>query len=167
MFRFVSLGCDCQVAAQINKQQPSGVTHFFDWLGCTIPGLMTLIEKDFEGFLDEKNLHPFFINNALRTVIDFKYSVDVTHDLHSLQPQEVSRVRANYAMRARWFRELFDEDSPPTYFVRRWDGRDPDDSDAGPLALLSMLRERRSDVRLLYLHGEAFALPTVRVPRFA
>lgn len=160
MFRFVSLGCDCQPAAQINRQQPSPIAHFFDWLGSTLQGLMKLIENDFDGFLDEKNLHPFFVDNAMKTVVDYKYKIDITHDLHNLRAEELKRVRAIYTMRARWFRELFEEDSPPTYFVRRWDGRDPDDGDAGPLALLSMLQERRSDVRLLYLHADRARAPS-------
>ncbi|MGI4795871.1 MAG: DUF1796 family putative cysteine peptidase, partial [Janthinobacterium lividum] len=162
MFRFISLGCDSQSAIHIQKRQPSTVTHFFDQLGSTLHGVMKLIEDDFQGFLDEQNLLPLFAENALQAVIDCKYKIDVLSSVHNLDDMNFARVRSVYRQRAQWFRDLFSDESPPTYFVRRWDGRDPDDSDDDPLALLAMLQKRRDDVRLLYLHAD----PT-RPPRAA
>lgn len=154
MFRFVSLGCDCQAALQIGKYQGVGVPHFFDWVGSTLDGVARLIDTDFSGFLNEANLYWLYSDCRLKTVIDTSFEIDVSHDFKRQDRQELQRVRDLYRIRARWFQEPFDEDSPPTYFVRRWDPRDHDDGDDAALALLALLRSRRRDVRLLYLHED-------------
>lgn len=154
MFRFVSLGCDRQSAFQIDRHQGVGVSHFFDRVGSTLDGAARLIDADFVGFLEDAGLYWLYADSGLRTVIDTSFEIDVTHEFRRQDRMELQRVRALYRIRARWFRELFDEDSPPTCFVRRWDARDRGDADDAPLALLALLRSRRRDVRLLYLHED-------------
>lgn len=157
MYRFISLGCDCQPAWQIKRYQTARVTHFFDDIGSRLSGVKKLLEADFSDLLQESNLHPLYIESRLVTVIDTHYGLDFTHSFTSFSQKDLARVRAEYTLKARWFRELFDEESPPTYFIRRWDPRDGEGGDDEALELLSMLRSRRKDVRLLYLHGDKTA----------
>ena len=154
MFRFVSLGCDCQPAHQINLIQDARAAHFFDWLGSPLAGVSRLLESDFDGVLLEKNLHPYVRENIVYAVVDTQFGIDFSHDFSRLHKEDITRVQDIYRLRARWFGELFDEENPPTYFVRRSDLRDIDNSDDAALALLAQLQERRKDVRLLYLHDD-------------
>lgn len=154
MFRFVSLGCDCQPVFQINKLQGQGATHFFDCIGSTLDGLIGLLDDDFRGLMTADSLVPYYIDNRLYAVLDKHRGLDFTHDFARLDQQSIMRAAKIYALRTRWFLELFDEDSPPTYFVRRADLRDPDHGDDRALALLDRLKSRRKDVRLLYLHED-------------
>ena len=154
MFRFVSLGCDCQPAHQINLIQNASAAHFFDWLGSPIVGVSSLIGADFDGVLQAKNLHPYVRENIVYAVIDTKFGLDFSHDFSRLDQENIKRVQDIYGLRARWFADLFDEENPPTYFVRRSDIRDIDNSDDAAIRLLAQLQERRRDVRMLYLHDD-------------
>ena len=47
MFRFLSLGGDCQPSYQINRMRGSPIsTQFFDAVGCPIQGTIDLIAND-------------------------------------------------------------------------------------------------------------------------
>ena len=155
MFRYVSLGCDCQVNHQIGLVQERGPTHFFDWIASPLDGLIHLLEQDFVDILDFRNLVPFYVENRMFGVIDTKYRVDFHHDFARLDHENRLRVLGTYTRRAQRFRQLFDAGSPPTYFIRRADLRDRDQSDQAALRLLDLLKSRRKDVRLLYLHEDA------------
>lgn len=155
MYRFVSLGCDCQAAWQLRRYQASRVVHVFDDIGSRLVGVKRLLETDFAHLL--RDLHPVFIEGRLVTVIDTRYRLDFTHAFHGFAEKDIARVRTEYTLKARWFRELFDEDSPPTYFIRRWDPRDGESRDDEAVELLDMLQSRRRDCRLLYLHGDKTA----------
>lgn len=154
MFRFVSLGADCQPALHINRHQQQDVPHFFDWIGAPMEGVHRLIETEFEGVLQPGNLHPYCRENIIYAVVDTVFRLDFSHDFTSLDPRSIKTVQDQYRLRARWFMELFDEDSPPTYFVRRSDLRDQDSGDDAALRLLALLQSRRKDVRLLHLHDD-------------
>lgn len=159
-FRFVSLGADCQPAYQINRQRDSQqpqlpqIPMFFDWLGSTTAGVSRLIEADFDGLLDDDNLVASFHANNLHSVVDARFRLEFAHDFTRFDRDNVERARLKFRLRARWFLELFEPDSPPTYFVRRAAERELDNGDAPALALLRLLQSRRRDCRLLYLHDD-------------
>ena len=154
MFRYVSLGCDCQVNYQISLVQERGPTHFFDWIANPLDGLIRIIERDFSNILDPRNLFPFYVENRMFGVIDTEYRMDFHHDFARFDDENRKSVLEIYTRRAERFRQLFAADSPPTYFVRRADQRDNDQSDRAALRLLDLLKSYRKDVRLLYLHEE-------------
>ena len=162
-FRFISLGTDCQPALQISIHRPNNVMHLFDWLAVPIRRLIALIENDFEGFLEPDNLHPFFIENKLTAVFDTRYRIDFNHDFATFDAADISRVRRLYGLKIRWFRELLDEpDEPPSYFIRRWDVRDGPEDETVAVELFDLLRRRRRDIRLLYLHNDPSRPPVKR-----
>ena len=162
-FRFISLGTDCQPALQISIHRPNNVMHLFDWLAVPIRQLIKLIENDFEGFLQPDNLHPFFIENKLTAVFDTRYRIDFNHDFATFDASDISRVRSLYGLKIRWFRELLDEpDEPPSYFIRRWDVRDGPEDETVAVELFHLLKRRRRDIRLLYLHNDPLRLPVKR-----
>lgn len=154
MFRYVSLGCDCQVNYQISMVQDRGPTNFFDWIAVSLEGLTRLIEEDFAGILRADRLSPFYVENRLLGVIDTHFQADFHHDFLRMDEENRLRVLATYTRRAARFRQLFHPDSPPTYFVRRADQRDSDHGDAKAIQLLDLLQCYRKDVRLLYLHED-------------
>ena len=154
MFRYVSLGCDCQVNYQISLVQERGPTHFFDWIANSLDGLMHLIERDFANILDARKLVPFYLENRMLGVIDTEYQMGFHHDFVRLDDENRQVVFETYTRRAQRFRQLFDANSPPTYFIRRADLRDKDHSDQAALRLLDLLKSYRKDVRLLYLHED-------------
>ena len=154
MFRYVSLGCDCQVNYQISLVQERGPTHFFDWIANPLDGLICIIEQDFANILDARNLIPFYVENRMFGVIDTKYRMDFHHDFARFDNESRQLVLETYTRRAQRFRQLFDANSPPTYFIRRADLRDKDQSDQAALQLLDLLKSYRKDVRLLYLHED-------------
>jgi hypothetical protein len=154
-FRFLSLGSDCQVAHHISHIKPNTIPHFFDWLATPIQSLIRLIENDFEGFAEPENLHPFFLGNRIMTVVETRYRVDLTHDFGDFTPASVERVRQGYRLKIRWLREMLDDpDEMPTYFIRRWDTRDGPENEADARRLFGLLRQRRRDIRFLYLHRD-------------
>ncbi len=154
MFRYVSLGCDCQVNHQIGLVQERGPSHFFDWIANPLDGLVYLLEQDFANILDPRNLVPFYVENRMLGVIDTKYRMDFHHDFVRFDHENRQRVLEIYTRRAQRFRQLFDADGPPTYFIRRADLRDGDQSDQAALRLLDLLKSYRKDVRLLFLHED-------------
>lgn len=159
-FRFISLGGDCQPAAQIRRNRPNGTTHFFDWLSIPIRHTIRLIENDLDGGFEPENLHPLYLENRLLTVVDTRYHLDITHDFPVFDDETVAQVRARYAIRARWFRELLDDpDELPSYFVRRWDKRDGPENEADARVLYHLLKQRRRDIRFLYLHADPTRRP--------
>lgn len=154
MFQFVSIGGDCQPAAQIRKHRLSTASHFFDWIGIPIRQTIELIENDFEGFLARENMHPIFAGDGFYGIVDTRYRTDVRHEMSGFTPADIRTIQAMYALRSRWFMEMLEPDEPPVYFVRIWGLRDGDENEADARMLYAALRSRRPDVRLLYLHND-------------
>lgn len=154
MFQFVSIGGDCQPAAQIRKHRVSTASHFFDWIGIPIQQTIELIENDFEGFLERQNMHPIFAGDGFYGIVDTRYRTDVRHEMEAFKPADIKRIQAMYALRSRWFREMLEPEEPPVYFVRLWGLRDGDENEDDARKLYAALRSRRRDVRLLYLHND-------------
>lgn len=156
-FRFVSLGSDCQPAAQINNIQPPGqskLSYPFDWITTQIQHIGRLIENDFEGFLDPANLFPNYFEEQFKGMVDTVYRVGLNHDFVDFNEAEIQRVRDVYMLRVRWFLNLFDTRRPPPYFIRRWHPRDGIEDERLVLELFEVLRRKRRDIRLLYLHAD-------------
>ncbi|NPD67529.1 hypothetical protein HN018_18850 [Lichenicola cladoniae] len=154
MARFVSVGGDCQAGLRVSAMNPGGVHHFFDWLAISIQSTIRLIESDFRDFLTWENLHPIYNGEILAGVIDTQLRVEFAHDFSGFTREECDSARARYELRARWFRELFEEDEPAPYFVRRWHPRDGADDEASAIRLFKLLRAKRRDISFLYLHKD-------------
>lgn len=154
MFKFVSIGGDCQPAAQIRKRSASNTSHFFDWLGIPIRHTVALIENGFEGFLDRENMHPIFAGDGFMGIVDTRYRADIRHEMSGFTPADIATIQAIYALRSRWFMEMLEPDELPVYFVRIWGLRDGEENEADARMLYAALRSRRRDVRLLYLHND-------------
>ena len=156
MFRFLSLGGDCQPTVQINRTNGTfPALQFFDVVGCPIRGTIDLIANDFRDLLLTENLLPVYQEETLNRVIDLRYNLHLLHDFAHFTPEEIAAAQANYALRARWFMELYDEDETPVYYVRRWhplEGAPEDESQA--MELFEVLRSKRRDIRFLYLHRD-------------
>lgn len=154
MFRFISLGSDCQTASQIAGLAYTPTHNFFDLLALPIRQTIELIENDFEGLLLPENLHPVYVEDQLRGVVDMRYRAEFAHDFTIFSRDEIATVRERYRLRARWFRELFDADEPPVYFVRRWHARDGVEDETLAVRLFELLQSKRRDSRMLYLHRD-------------
>lgn len=154
MFQFVSIGGDCQPAAQIRKHRVSTASHFFDWIGIPIRQTIELIENGFEGFLERENMHPIFAGDGFYGIVDTRYRTDIRHEMSEFKPADIRTIQAMYTLRSRWFTEMLEPDEPPVYFVRLWGLRDGDENEADARKLYETLRARRHDVRLLYLHND-------------
>ncbi|WP_419728536.1 DUF1796 family putative cysteine peptidase [Lichenicola sp.] len=154
MFQFVSLGGDCQPAAQIRKRRPSSVAHFFDWIGIPIRQTIELIRNDFEGFFDRENLHPHYAGDGFYGIVEMRYRADVQHGVPSFDIATTEAIRELFVMRARWLREMLEEDNDPVYFIRSWTVRDGPENEADAIELFELLRSKRRDIRLLYLHND-------------
>lgn len=161
MFRFISLGGDCQTAAQIAGSKRSTMYHFFDLISIPIDQAIRLIENDFQDMLIPENLHPCYNDEMLGRVIDTEYRMDIGHDFRDFSPADIEAVRKRFALRARWFRDLFRPDRTAPYFVRRWHPRDGEDDERLPMRLFELLRAKRRDIRMLYLHKDPERPPLV------
>ena len=153
-FRFVSLGSDCQTAAQINGLRNLPARHFFETVGCPIAKTFELLECDFRDLLLPENLLPVYHDEVLNRVIDLRYHLHFVHDFQELSPSEIKAVRDRYELRARWFRELLEPDEEPVYFVRRWHPMDGPEDESLAARLYEFLRSSRRDIRFLYLHND-------------
>jgi len=120
-----------------------------------------LLDHDFAGLLHESNLHPWYYNETLYGVVETRYDIDFDHDFDRFDSVALQHVRSDYAIRVRWFLELFDAEEDPVYFVRRYHPRDGEEDERKSLRLFDKLRERRPDLRFLYLHADRS-----RAPRF-
>lgn len=155
-FRFISLGGDCQPAVQINSLNPTRTRSFFDVVSIPIAQTIALIENDFQDLMLTENLRPVYVEDTLERVVDTRWDLHFVHDFPSLEPEAVEAVRAQYLVRARWFMDLFDDEEAPPYFVRRWFNGDGPEDEREAIRLFELLRSRRRDVRLLYLHNDPF-----------
>lgn len=155
MFQFVSVGGDCQTAAQIRKRRPASVAHFFDWIGIPIRQTIELISNDFAGFFDRENLHPHYAGNGFYGIVEMRYRADVQHGVPSFDIEITEMIRLMFSLRARWLREMLEEDERPVYFIRCWTVRDGAENEADAIELFELLRSKRRDIRLLYLHNDA------------
>lgn len=154
MFRFVSLGSDRQTAAQIAGLKYTPNIDFFDVLTVPIRLVIELVENEFRGLLQPENLLPVYVDDGLVGVLDVHYRIEFIYDFTTFSPQETDVVRARYEAKAIRFLELFQPDATPPYFVRRWHPRDGVEDETEPMRFFEMLRERRRDVRMLYLHRD-------------
>lgn len=155
MPRFISVGGDRQTAAQIYDLKYTPNTYFFDQLSIPISGAVELVDNDFSELLLPKNLHPVYVDDGLVGVLDMRYRIEFAHDFEQFTAPEIAAVQARYAMHVDRFRALFDDDEPAPYFVRRWTPGDGPEDESVAMQLFELLRQRRQDIRMLYLHGDA------------
>lgn len=154
MLRFVSLGADCQTAAQLSVFAGTQPPQFFDKIAVPIRSVIQLIENNFADLMLSENLHPIYSGETLACVVDTLHRIDFGHDFNAFDTDEIMAVRKRYQLCVRWFAELLQPDARPVYFVRRWHPRDGSDDELNALRLYEVLRAKRADVRLLYLHKD-------------
>lgn len=152
--RFVSLGADCQTAAQLHFFAGHQPAQFFDKIAVPIRSVIQLIETGFSDLMLEENLHPIYNGESLACVVDTLHRIDFGHDFTRFDADEIVAVRKRYQLCARWLAEMLRPESRPVYFVRRWHPRDGLNDEADASRLYEVLREKRPDVRLLYLHKD-------------
>lgn len=154
MPRFISLGGDRQTAAQIYDLKYKPTTYFFDRLSIPICGTVDLIGNDFDQLLLPQNLHPVYADDGLVGVLDMRYRIEFVHEFERFTPDEIAAVQARYALHVQRFRALLEADEPAPYFVRRWSPVDGPEDESLAVQLFELLRKRRSDIRMLYLHQD-------------
>lgn len=153
-FRFVSLGGDCQTAMQIKLMTSKHVTGFFDSIGSPISTVISLIETGFVDPLPMARLEPVHVGGRLERVIDRGTGLQFVHDFPDFEPGTIAAIQARYRLQARWLMQSFDADEPPSYFIRRWSEFDGPEDERQAMRLFDVLRARRPDIRLLYLHQD-------------
>lgn len=74
---YVSLGGYCEVAHQIRRRWGTKKAHFFDWLVTPFPGLMKILESDFDGVFLRENLR---LDPRTHSVVDAANGLAFHHE---------------------------------------------------------------------------------------
>ena len=136
---------------QINKQDYG--THFFDSCITPIGGLITILQNNFKGALEQDKLKTKKLDNGSMTVVDLFTGIEYPHEFDlkdgsnktELIKNHYSEFRKKYDYLANKMRNLFNSDKT-ILFVR-----------CGPVddnnlnILVNCLNEITDDYRLLYL----------------
>lgn len=79
--KIISLGCDCEVATQLNKYHLRHEAYPFDWIRTFVFNRLTqLIKNDFSHFL-----HAPLLVKTQHTVVNKQYFIAFVHDFPTLQ----------------------------------------------------------------------------------
>lgn len=78
----ISLGYNCQTATNMQKNNLRTFAFPFDWMGCSFEGLCSLLENDFQDFLNPAYLYK---KDGSNIVINRKYNLGFWHDFPTYQ----------------------------------------------------------------------------------
>ncbi len=112
---FISLGCFCGVAMELERLGLRDASYPFDWLISEYSGVCALIKNNFEDFLNYDFLSQF--KNNRNRYYNEKYKISFFHDFSqyiSLEEQ-LDSVKSKYYRRILRF---YNAVSEPTLFIR-------------------------------------------------
>ncbi len=118
----VSLGGDCVPSDHLRNHKIPVISSPFDWIFTSATGLLTLIERDFDGFLDPSMLFLLVRKEEICFVGDRRYGCVFAHDFTIGQPLDDPTVRAKFDHKIDNFRRVLTSQSP-VLFVRHIMGR--------------------------------------------
>lgn len=110
---FISLGERCLTAAALSKYGLRSTSGPFDWCFSSLEGVLTLLENDFEDFMDYSNFSVDEENN--RVFHDKKYKMTYNHDIKVSLENDYAEIKEKYQKRIERFRIMIQN---PTCFVR-------------------------------------------------
>ncbi|MBN1914825.1 MAG: hypothetical protein JW769_02930 [Parachlamydiales bacterium] len=104
---FISLGSICTPASELRKYNLRQAAYPFDWM-LSIDGMkfIDILKDDFEYFLDERFLKPYFSNGIL--MHDY-YHLEFSHEENSFQSpvfKPMRQLQEKYTRRIQRFRDL-------------------------------------------------------------
>lgn len=110
---FISLGERCLTAAALSKYGLRNTSGPFDWCFSSMEGVLTLLENDFEDFMDYSNLSVDKDDN--KVFHDKKYKIIYNHDIKVSLENDYAEIKEKYQRRIERFLIMLHN---PTCFVR-------------------------------------------------
>lgn len=118
----VSLGGDCMPSYHLRNHKIPTLSSPFDWILTPTNALLTLIERDFEGFLDPAMLYLLIRKEEMCYVGDRRYGCTSLHDFIVGQPLDDPNVQSKFQHKIDNFRRVLRTEAP-VLFVRHCMGR--------------------------------------------
>lgn len=118
----VSIGGDCLPAYHLRNHKIPTISGPFDWIVCPVQGMLTLIERDFDGFLDPTMLFLLAKSEEICYIGDRRYGCTFLHDFVHGQPLDDPNVQNKFAHKTDNFRRMLAGEGP-VLFTRRCMGR--------------------------------------------
>lgn len=112
---FISLGCFCGVAEELERLGLRDSSYPFDWLIGPYSSYVQLISNNFENFLDENVMYQW--NSDQKRYDNVKYNISFFHDFSKYDSfySQIGDVQEKYARRIeRFYRNI----KQPTLFIR-------------------------------------------------
>jgi hypothetical protein len=143
--KVLSLGYACDVAHQIRRILKQTESYPFDWLLTPINALQSMIQTDFENFLEEE-----YLCQEKNYVLDRQSGIKYLHDFKNLPEwsNDTSAVKDKYRRRIDRWLELMTQDMP-ALFVRgqKENDRLPSIDHAGAVDLLNIINQKYPSIK--------------------
>lgn len=129
--KYIPIGNDCSVSHYLRRQGLRHEAYPFDWNVTPIQSALSLIENNFDGFLDFKNLQFLsptnrllfkengvdleISNDIITPVVCHRYGILFPHDFSQNGPGDYEEVKKKYAKRISRLMHLLQTPSPKEF----------------------------------------------------